>query len=152
MGSFASHARSLVESLPMATMVLCVSQSMRKVKMSKVPANDADVNAACSEGTTALQASAQQGHLEIVQYLVAERGADLNASDYHGKTAATLAASQGHRTVADYLLVRQSQAAAEAEADLLAEAPQTFASKWRRPPQVPRRRCRHHDATSGRLL
>ncbi|XP_023802263.1 protein fem-1 homolog A, partial [Cyanistes caeruleus] len=44
------------------------------------------------------------GHLEIVRYLVGERGADLEVANRHGHTCLMISCYKGHREIARYLL------------------------------------------------
>ncbi len=63
----------------------------------------ADVNAARSDGRTALQAAAKGGHLIVVEKLL-NAGADINAARSDGQTALQAAAEGGHLIVAEKLL------------------------------------------------
>ena len=58
---------------------------------------------ACPDGITPLHMAAQEGHLDIVRYLV-ERGADFNQADKWGQTPLHAAAYNGHIEVVRYLI------------------------------------------------
>ena len=63
----------------------------------------ADMNAANTDGTTALFVAAEWGYLEVVRLLI-EAEADMNAKDAHGDTALLVAAMRGHLEVVRLLL------------------------------------------------
>src|ERR1019366_2622233 len=64
----------------------------------------ADVNAIASSGYTALMAASQNGHLEVVQALLAAK-ADANAkSRDDGTTALIIASQKGHVKIVQALL------------------------------------------------
>jgi ankyrin repeat protein len=65
------------------------------IKLEKLLAIGADINAAAHSGRTALQAAAEGGHQAIVEKLLAV-GADVNAASKHrGRTALQAAAGRG---------------------------------------------------------
>ena len=80
----------------------------------------ADVNAAGSDGRTALQAAAGGGHLAVVERLLQQK-ADVNAAaaaEYNGRTALQAAAEDGHLAVVERLLQQKADVnAAAAEYD-----------------------------------
>ena len=66
-------------------------------------AANADVNARIGKiSATALMAAAQEGHMEVVQALLAN-GADVHAETTEHATAEKMASSQGHLEVATLL-------------------------------------------------
>ncbi len=77
----------------------------------------ADVNAAGSDGRTALQAAAGGGHLAVVERLLQQK-ADVNAAaaEYNGRTALQAAAEGGHLTVVERLLQQKADVNAAAAA------------------------------------
>ncbi|KAM9254737.1 LOW QUALITY PROTEIN: protein fem-1 homolog A [Cariama cristata] len=66
-------------------------------------AHGASVNQTTLTNSTPLRAACFDGHLEIVRYLVGERGADLEVANRHGHTCLMISCYKGHR-VARYLL------------------------------------------------
>lgn len=54
--------------------------------------------------STPLMEASQEGHLELVRYLLETGGADVHAQTQSGDTALTYAAENGHTDVADLLL------------------------------------------------
>jgi len=60
------------------------------------------------KGSTALTAAAQQGHKDIVAYLI-QRGADINLPDEGGMTALDHAVAGSHTHVVEYLLERNAE-------------------------------------------
>jgi hypothetical protein len=60
------------------------------------------VNAADDEGFTALHQAAQEGHADIVQYLL-DNGADIDLTDNDGATARDLAENNDHQDVVELL-------------------------------------------------
>ena len=54
--------------------------------------------------THALWFASQGGYLDIVSFLVGERGADVRATELHQETTLLHAAVNGHLDVLDYLL------------------------------------------------
>ncbi len=76
----------------------------------------ADVNAAGSDGRTALQAAAGGGHLAVVERLLQQK-ADVNAAaGYSGRTALQAAAEGGHLAVVERLLQQKAYVDAAAAA------------------------------------
>ncbi len=73
----------------------------------------ADVNAAGSDGRTALQAAAEGGHLAVVERLLQQK-ADVNAAGYNGRTALQAAAEGGHLAVVERLLQQKADVNAAA--------------------------------------
>jgi len=75
----------------------------------------ADVNAAGSDGRTALQAAAGGGHLAVVERLLQQK-ADVNAAAarYDGRTALQAAAEGGHLAVVERLLQQKADVNAAA--------------------------------------
>ncbi len=71
----------------------------------------ANVNAKSSddyEGEgTALMAASARGHLEIVQWLIANN-ADVNASDKYGHTALRMASEKGHLEIVKWLIANKA--------------------------------------------
>ncbi|MCG8340707.1 MAG: ankyrin repeat domain-containing protein, partial [Cytophagales bacterium] len=63
----------------------------------------ADVNQAASNGRTLLMSAAEQGHLEVAQFLV-DQGAAVNQADSDGWTPLMIAAYQGHIETVQYLV------------------------------------------------
>jgi ankyrin repeat protein len=64
----------------------------------------ATTNAADFQGYTALHYAAQQGHTEVVKYLITEGGANPRATSNKKETALHLAASGGHFDIVVFLL------------------------------------------------
>ncbi|XP_010173153.1 protein fem-1 homolog A, partial [Antrostomus carolinensis] len=64
----------------------------------------ASVNQTTLTNSTPLRAACFDGHLEIVRYLVGERGADLEVANRHGHTCLMISCYKGHREIARYLL------------------------------------------------
>jgi ankyrin repeat protein len=62
----------------------------------------ADVNAASTEGDTALIRAAQGGHTQTVKTLL-ERGADVSAVNSQGKTALEVAKERGRTEIVQLL-------------------------------------------------
>jgi len=74
----------------------------------------ADVNAAGSDGRTALQAAAGGGHLAVVERLLQQK-ADVNAAaGYNGRTTLQAAAEGGHLAVVERLLQQKADVNAAA--------------------------------------
>ncbi|XP_019368971.1 PREDICTED: protein fem-1 homolog A [Gavialis gangeticus] len=69
-------------------------------------ARGASVNQTTLTNSTPLRAACFDGHLEIVRYLVGERGADLEVANRHGHTCLMISCYKGHREIARYLLER----------------------------------------------
>lgn len=66
--------------------------------------NGSDVNTTDEEGYSALQAAAENGYLDVVEYLVAQ-GVDVG---YKGEyTALELAEMAGHKEIVNYLKVQK---------------------------------------------
>ena len=74
---------------------------LREVKRL-VEKKHADVNAKDKDGWTAGMEAAENGHLEVVEYLV-ENGMDVNARDKDGNTAGMVAAQYGYHEIKEYL-------------------------------------------------
>jgi len=73
----------------------------RTIKILKE--GEIDVNAKNKYGNTALTWASQNGHIEIVKYLLAN-GANVNEKDEYGETALILASSNGHIEIVKSLL------------------------------------------------
>lgn len=63
-----------------------------------------NVNVQDDKGLTPLMCASANGHLDIVEYLIRERGANLNIKNNEGKTALDLAKENGHEEVAKFLI------------------------------------------------
>ncbi|CAE8637708.1 unnamed protein product, partial [Polarella glacialis] len=68
----------------------------------------ADVNLAMYSGATPLFIAAQEGFLEIVQYLCDTALADMELAMAHGATPLSIAAEVDHVAVVSYLCTRQA--------------------------------------------
>ncbi len=68
--------------------------------------NVSQVNQPIKDGFSVLNAAAENGHLEVVKFLI-EHGADVNQPVEDGSTALLLAAEEGHTAVVEYLLTCQ---------------------------------------------
>ncbi|KAF7236669.1 hypothetical protein EYD10_16617 [Varanus komodoensis] len=64
------------------------------------------VNQTTRTNSTPLRAACFDGHLEIVRYLVGEKGADLEVANRHGHTCLMISCYKGHSEIARYLLER----------------------------------------------
>lgn len=62
------------------------------------------LSAQTKTGATPLYLACQEGHLEIIQYLVQDCGADPHARAYDGMTPLHAAAQMGHNTVIVWLV------------------------------------------------
>lgn len=62
------------------------------------------VNSQTKNGATPLYLACQEGHLEVVQYLVKDCGADPNIRANDGMTPLHAAAQMGHNTVIVWLV------------------------------------------------
>ncbi|KFO77594.1 Protein fem-1 A, partial [Cuculus canorus] len=62
------------------------------------------VNQTTVTNSTPLRAACFDGHLDVVRYLVGERGADLEVANRHGHTCLMISCYKGHREIARYLL------------------------------------------------
>eukprot|EP00057_Strongylocentrotus_purpuratus_P028780 XP_011683254.1 PREDICTED: serine/threonine-protein phosphatase 6 regulatory ankyrin repeat subunit B-like [Strongylocentrotus purpuratus] len=63
----------------------------------------AEVNGGDNGGRTALNRAVQEGHLQVIKYLISQ-GAELNESDNKDGTALHVAAGKGHLDVTKYLI------------------------------------------------
>ena len=61
------------------------------------------MNKGKDDGWTALHSAAQNGHLEVTQYLISQ-GAEVNQGDNDGVTALHSAAQNGHLDTTQYLI------------------------------------------------
>ena len=75
--------------------------------------------------------ASQQGHLDVVQALLA-KGADVNAKDNDGATALMLASQNGHLDVVQALLAKGADVNAKANDGVTAliRPPRTATSMW----------------------
>ena len=62
-----------------------------------------NVNVQDDKGLTPLMCASANGHLDIVEYLIRERGANLNIKNNEGKTALDLAKENRQEKVAEFL-------------------------------------------------
>jgi ankyrin repeat protein len=75
-----------------------------QTKVFEIDMRIANVNKKDKDGATALMWAAQEGHLDIVRHLAAERYADVNAVDNTNSTALIMAAWKGHIDIVRYLV------------------------------------------------
>eukprot|EP00928_Gymnodinium_smaydae_P036525 TRINITY_DN2551_c0_g1_i2.p1 TRINITY_DN2551_c0_g1~~TRINITY_DN2551_c0_g1_i2.p1 ORF type:complete len:148 (-),score=29.18 TRINITY_DN2551_c0_g1_i2:187-630(-) len=80
------------------------SKVRSSVSMNFKPIPAANVNAADSNGVTALMCAAAQGHLAVVRFLAGEKGAAVEASNTRARTPLMCAAAKGHLDVVRYLM------------------------------------------------
>ena len=62
------------------------------------------VNQQLASGATAVYLAAQQGHLEVIVYLVEEGGASLKLLSYDGMSCLHAAAQSGHLDIVKWLV------------------------------------------------
>jgi len=84
--------------------LMIAAQNGHTETVAELLAQKANVNAARSDGVTALIFAAQDGHTEIVTELL-DRGADVNAANSDGVTALTFATYKGHTETVNKLHV-----------------------------------------------
>ena len=63
-------------------------------------------NAQMTSGCTAVYLATQQGHLEVVRYLVEEGGATLRILAYDGMSCVHAAAQMGHLDILEYMVLQ----------------------------------------------